>query len=262
MYLIFGLGNPGPQYVGTRHNAGFDLLDVLADEAGIEINKNKFKSMVGEGFIQGEKVVLIKPMTYMNLSGEAVVQALNFYKPADDEFLVIYDDVDLKPGAIRIRVKGSAGGHNGMKSIIGLTGTSEFNRIRIGVGGPRGNMISHVLGKFSDEEAEEYDKGLLLARDAVKTILQSGVEEAMNQFNSSGKPPKKPTLKKRSLGAVAAREARARLAEEEGEAAAAAEASGAKAETGKGQVAEPASVRAPHSASEQPEDPREKDGSK
>lgn len=253
MYLIFGLGNPGPEYVGTRHNAGFDLLDALADEAGIEISRNKFKSMVGEGFIQGEKVVLIKPMTYMNLSGEAVVQALNFYKPAGQEVLIVYDDVDLKPGAIRIRVKGSAGGHNGIKSIIGLTGTSEFNRIRIGVGGPRGNMISHVLGKFSDEEAEEYDKGLLLARDAVKTIIRSGVEEAMNRFNSSGRPPKKPKLKKRSLGAVAAREARAKLAGQE-DGAVGEETETARGESGPG----PATAGG---VSKAPLDPGEKDGS-
>lgn len=214
MYLIFGLGNPGSQYVGTRHNAGFDLVDALAEKAGIEMNRSKFKSMVGEGFIGGEKVVLIKPMTFMNLSGEAVVQALNFYKPAEDEFIIVYDDVDLKPGAIRIREKGSAGGHNGIRSIIGLTGTSEFIRIRIGVGGPRGNMITHVLGKFSEEEAKEYEKALLMGMDAVNIIIRDGVAEAMNQFNSSGKPPRKPKVRQRDLGSATAREARARLVSE------------------------------------------------
>lgn len=192
MFLIVGLGNPGPQYVGTRHNAGFELLDYLAEEAGIEINKNKFKSMVGEGFVAGKKTVLLKPMTFMNLSGEAIVQALNFYKPKAEELIVVYDDMALRPGAVRIREKGSAGGHNGMKSIIGLTGTEAFTRIRIGVGGARGNVIAHVLGKFSKEEEVLYVKGLDLARDAVKTILTQGVAEAMNKYNSSGKPEKTP----------------------------------------------------------------------
>ena len=192
LFIIFGLGNPGSQYVGTRHNAGFELLDFIAEAADIEINKTKFKSMVGEGFWHGEKVILIKPMTYMNLSGEAVVAALNFYKPEADQWVVAYDDIDLKPGAIRIREKGSAGGHNGMKSIIGLTGTNEFNRVRIGVGGPRGNVVSHVLGKFTPEEEKLYVEGLVMAREAVETILRRNVKDAMSKFNSSGKPPKKP----------------------------------------------------------------------
>lgn len=197
MFIIFGLGNPGPQYHGTRHNAGYELVDLIADAADIDINKTKFKSMVGEGFYAGQKVVLIKPMTYMNLSGEAVVAALNFYKPAPDQWMVVYDDMDLKPGAVRVRERGSAGGHNGMKSIIGLTGSDEFIRLRIGVGGARGNVISHVLGKFSPEEEAPYTEGLLLAREAIKTILAGRVEEAMNQVNSSGKPPKKPRLPRR-----------------------------------------------------------------
>ena len=192
MYLIIGLGNPGAQYVGTRHNAGFELIDRLAEAAGIVVNKSKFKSLVGEGFVAGAKTVLVKPQTFMNLSGEAVVQALNFYKPGADELIVVYDDMALKPGAVRIREKGSSGGHNGMKSIIALTGTEAFTRIRIGVGGPRGNVISHVLGKFTKEEAELYGKGLALAEEAVRTILSQGVAEAMNKYNSSGKPEKKP----------------------------------------------------------------------
>lgn len=204
MFIIFGLGNPGPQYVGTRHNAGFELLDLIAESADIEINKNKFKSMVGEGFWKGEKIILIKPMTFMNLSGEAVVAALNFYKPGADEWMVVYDDMALKPGAVRIREKGSAGGHNGMKSIIGLTGTDEFIRLRIGVGGPRGNVVSHVLGKFSEAEEKPYVDGLLLARNAVETILTRSVEDAMSQFNSSGKPPKKPRMVKKAGASAAA----------------------------------------------------------
>lgn len=187
MYLIIGLGNPGSEYVRTRHNAGFDFLDFIADENDIEINKDKFKAMIGEGFIENKKCVLIKPMTYMNLSGESVVAAKNFYKPEGDELIVIYDDITLLPGAIRIRKKGSAGGHNGIKSIINLTGDDSFHRIRIGVGAPKGNLVSHVLGKFSKEEEEEYIKGLVLAKDAIHTILKNGIDEAMNKFNSSGK---------------------------------------------------------------------------
>lgn len=191
MFVIIGLGNPGSQYALTRHNAGFELIDRLAAQADIEISRSKFKSQIGEGFIGGKKAVLVKPQTFMNLSGEAVVQVLNFYKPGPDEFIVVYDDIALKPGAVRIREKGSSGGHNGMKSIIALIGTDEFIRVRIGVGGPRGNVISHVLGKFSPEEKEPYSQGLELAAQAVKTIVTSGVAEAMNRYNSSGKPPKK-----------------------------------------------------------------------
>ncbi|HSP01107.1 MAG TPA: aminoacyl-tRNA hydrolase [Thioalkalivibrio sp.] len=204
MFIIFGLGNPGPQYHGTRHNAGFELVDLIADQANIDINRNKFKSMVGEGFFAGKKVILIKPMTYMNLSGEAVVAALNFYKPAPDEWMVAYDDMDLKPGAVRVREKGSSGGHNGMKSIIALTGSDEFIRLRIGVGGARGNVISHVLGKFNEDEEKPYTEGLLLAREAVKTIMAGRVEDAMSQVNSSGKPPKKPRIPRREAAAQAA----------------------------------------------------------
>lgn len=187
MYLIVGLGNPGPEYHMTRHNAGFDLIDILADEYNIDVNRNKFKAMVGEGFIEGKKVVLIKPMTFMNLSGQTVVEAVNFYKPREEEFIVAYDDIALKPGAIRIRKKGSAGGHNGIKNIIALTGSDVFQRIRIGVGAPRGNLVTHVLGKFSGEEEKEYTAGLLLARDAVRTYITSGIETAMNRYNSTEK---------------------------------------------------------------------------
>ena len=158
MVLLTGLGNPGPQYVGTRHNAGFEVLDLVADKWGIDINKNKFKGMVGEGFIKGKKVVLLKPMTFMNLSGESVVAALNFFKPAADEFIVIYDDVSLKRGAIRIRKKGSSGGHNGIKSIIALTGSDEFHRHTQ----PRQHGV--CLGRFQ-EEAKGMER-ILPAREA------------------------------------------------------------------------------------------------
>lgn len=190
MYIIVGLGNPGIEYLRTRHNAGFELLDVLADEMNVDINKDKFKSLVGEGFIENKKAILLKPLTYMNLSGEAVVQALNFYKPTEDEFIVVYDDISLEPGAIRIRKKGSSGGHNGIKSIINLTGSDKFHRIKIGVGSPKNNLVSHVLGKFSKEEDEEFTKGLILAKEAIHVILKDGIDEAMNKYNSSGKSVK------------------------------------------------------------------------
>lgn len=188
MKIIFGLGNPGSQYEGTRHNAGFDLLDQLAAKAGLSFNKQKFKSLVAEGPYLGEKLVLIKPQTFMNLSGEAVVQALNFYKPYDEDWLVAYDDVALVPGQIRIRLKGSAGGHNGMKSIIGLTGSQDFIRLRIGVGAPRSGLVSHVLGKLAGEEKADYEAGLKLAVEALETFLKEGGERAMNRYNVKKKP--------------------------------------------------------------------------
>lgn len=198
MYLITGLGNIGSEYVGTRHNAGFDVVDMIADKADIDINRDKFKSMVGEGFLSNKKIVLMKPSTYMNRSGEAVVLAKNFYKPDEDEFIVIYDDITLAPGAIRIRKKGSAGGHNGIKSIIALTGTENFHRIRVGVGKPAHDLVSHVLGKFQEDELKDYEKGLSLALEAVETIIRSGIDEAMNRFNASGKESKK--VKEKMVG--------------------------------------------------------------
>lgn len=199
MFLIVGLGNPGPEYHHTRHNAGFDLLDLLADEYGIDINKNKYKAMVGEGIIEGKKAILLKPMTYMNLSGQSVVEAVNFYKPREEEFIVIYDDISLQPGSIRIRKKGSAGGHNGIKNIIALTGTDLFQRIKIGVGAPRGNLVTHVLGKFKGEEEEAYIEGLKIAKEAIITILKEGIDTAMNRYNSTGKKIKEKELKEKEL---------------------------------------------------------------
>lgn len=187
MYLLIGLGNPGKEYEGTRHNAGFDVVDKVSTKGNIELNKEKFKAKVGEGFFENKKVVLIKPLTYMNNSGESVVMAENFYKPNEDELIVIYDDITLPPGAIRIRKKGSAGGHNGIKSIINLSGTDEFHRIRVGVGAPKHDLISHVLGKFNKDEEQNYADGVALAVNAIEVILKYGIDEAMNKFNSTGK---------------------------------------------------------------------------
>lgn len=197
MYLIFGLGNIGTEYVATRHNAGFDVIDAVADKANIDVNKEKFKALVGEGFLNNKKIVLVKPTTYMNNSGESVVMATNFYKPNDDELIVIYDDITIPPGSIRIRKKGSAGGHNGIKSIIALTGNENFHRIKVGVGQPKHDLVSHVLGKFNDDEIKDYQKGQALALEAVETILKNGIDEAMNKYNSSGKEIKNDIMAKR-----------------------------------------------------------------
>lgn len=151
MYIIVGLGNPSKQYEGTRHNAGFMTLDVLADRYNIDISEKKHKALCGKGVIEGNKVVLLKPQTFMNLSGESVRAAADFYKVAPEEIIVIYDDISLEPGQLRVRKKGSAGGHNGMKNIIAHLGTQDFPRIRVGVGEkPAGmDLADYVLGRFS-----------------------------------------------------------------------------------------------------------------
>ena len=155
MYVIVGLGNPGDKYARTRHNVGFDVIDLLAEQNGISVTERKHKALIGKGRIAGQAVILVKPQTFMNLSGESVGDILHFYKldPAQD-LIVISDDVALDPGALRIRKKGSAGGHNGLKNIIAHCHTEEFMRVRIGVGKlpPNGDMIAHVLGRFAPED--------------------------------------------------------------------------------------------------------------
>ncbi len=186
MIVIAGLGNPGREYEKTRHNAGYDVLDVFAAENGIRVDRIKFKSMTGEGFIAGEKVMLIKPLTYMNKSGEAVREVLDFYKLDKSNLIVLVDDIDIKFGSIRIRKRGSAGSHNGMKSIISHIGTDEFTRIKLGIGkNPEYyDLADYVLSKFSKEEREEIDKMIVRAAQATKMILTDGVDAAMNIFNS------------------------------------------------------------------------------
>ena len=152
MFLIVGLGNPGREYENTRHNIGFAAIDIIAEKYNIDVNRTKFKGEYGEGFINGNKVILLKPYTFMNLSGESVREAIDFYKLTEEEVLIIYDDISLEVGRLRIREKGSAGGHNGIKSIINHIGTDVFTRIKIGVGAPKGDLVNHVLGKFSKEE--------------------------------------------------------------------------------------------------------------
>lgn len=183
MFLIVGLGNPGKEYENTRHNIGFDAIDEIAQNFNIELNKKKFKGVCGEGFIGGEKVILLKPSTFMNLSGESVREVLDFYKLTEEEVLVIYDDISLDVGKIRIREKGSAGGHNGIKSIISHMGTDVFSRIKIGVGQPKGDLVNHVLGKFSKEERSDLDEVIVAVVKAAKVIVNNDTKEAMNKFN-------------------------------------------------------------------------------
>ncbi len=187
MHMIVGLGNPGKQYEFTRHNAGFLCLDYLAAKHNIKVNKIKFKSLVGEGNIKGEKVILLKPTTFMNLSGEAVVQAASFYKIDVSDIIVIYDDISLPVGSLRIREKGSAGGHNGMKNIIYLTGKDTFPRIRLGVGsnGER-DLADHVLGKFSKEEMKGFSVSVEDAAEALEYIIKGDIQKAMNLYNKKG----------------------------------------------------------------------------
>ena len=183
MFLIVGLGNPGKEYDGTRHNIGFAAVDYIVDKYNIELNRIKFKGVFGEGFIDGKKVILLKPTTYMNLSGESIREVINFYKISNEEVIVIYDDISLEVGRLRIREKGSHGGHNGIKSIIANLGTDVFPRVKIGVGAPKGNLVSHVLGKFSEDEIEILRETIKASSDAVSIMLKSDTKEAMNKFN-------------------------------------------------------------------------------
>lgn len=186
MFLIIGLGNQGKQYEHTRHNIGFDVMDAIADKYNISISEKKHKALCGKGVIEGQKVVLAKPQTFMNLSGESVVELLNYYKlDPEDEMLVIFDDISLAPGGLRIRKKGSAGGHNGIKNIIALTGTQNFMRIKVGVGEkPKGwDLADHVLGHFNAEDRKKVEEAILDAVTATEMILQGEVDQAMNDFN-------------------------------------------------------------------------------
>ena len=191
MYLIVGLGNPGNQYDMTRHNIGFHTIDYIADKYGAKLNKLKFKAVYGEATISGEKVYLVKPQTYMNLSGESLRELVNYYKIDEEhELLVIYDDISLDVGQLRIRKKGSAGGHNGIKNIIANLGTDVFPRIKIGVGEKpkKYDLADYVLGHFSKEDRELMEEGYDRADHAVGMILNGEIEAAMNQYNRKVKP--------------------------------------------------------------------------
>lgn len=185
MYLIVGLGNPEPEYSKTRHNMGFDVINKLAKQYEIELSRSNFEGIYGTGIIENEKVILLKPQTYMNLSGNSVKEIMNFYKVDNDKILVIYDDMDIEPGKIKIRKKGSAGGHNGMKSIIQMIGTDEFPRIRVGIGRPihKGDEINYVIGAIPEEEQRKLDEGTNIAKKAIVEILKNGIDSAMNKYN-------------------------------------------------------------------------------
>lgn len=186
MKIIAGLGNPTKEYEGTRHNIGFSVIERLADQYNITMQERKHKAVCGKGMLAGEKVLLLKPQTYMNLSGESIGDAVAYYKinPQED-LIVIYDDIDLDAGRIRVRVKGSAGGHNGMKNIIQCLGTQVFSRVRVGVGAKPENwdLADYVLGHFSKEELSMIEEGRQAACRAVELLVTRGAEAAMNQMN-------------------------------------------------------------------------------
>ena len=185
MYLIVGLGNPENEYANTRHNMGFDTINKLAEKNNIEVNKNKFKGLYGTGIIQNQKVILLKPQTYMNLSGESVKEVIDFYHINSEEVIIIYDDIDTEKGNIRIRKKGGPGSHNGMKSVVENIQTTNFGRIRVGIGQPeyKNDMINYVIGKIPEEERKILQEGVNKAAEAVEEILKGGIDIAMNKFN-------------------------------------------------------------------------------
>ena len=186
MYVIVGLGNPGRKYEHTRHNVGFDVLEILSQKYDIPMLKLRCKAVVGEGTIRGHRVALCQPQTFMNLSGESVVQLVNWYKPEADQLIVVYDDVDLPEGKLRFRPSGSAGTHNGMRNIIYLLGRDDFPRVRVGVGQkphPDYDLADWVLGKFVGEDKKTMDAAIKRAADAVECLLADGPDTAMNRFN-------------------------------------------------------------------------------
>lgn len=187
VYLVAGLGNPGSNYEMTRHNIGFHTIDYIADELGVKIKKLKYKALYGEGVINGSKVFFVKPQTYMNNSGESVVEFVNFFKIPIANVIIISDDIALDAGRLRVRGKGSAGGHNGLKSIIYHLHSDQFPRVRIGVGAPQRadhELIDYVLGRFSRDEIPLFEETIKKAYKAVCEIISNGYESAMNKYNA------------------------------------------------------------------------------
>lgn len=186
MYVIAGLGNPTRQYENTRHNVGFCVIDYLSEKYGIPVKQAGFKGLYGGGYIEGQKVLLVKPQTYMNLSGECIRSVMDFYKiDPEEELIVVYDDISLDPGQLRVRGKGSAGGHNGIKNIILHTGGQKFPRVKVGVGQkPEGyDLADYVLGHFSKEDQKLMDHAFAEAGAAIVSIMTDGIDAAMNKFN-------------------------------------------------------------------------------
>lgn len=185
MKIIIGLGNPTAKYSGTRHNIGFAVIDEISKQHNIDVSTKKHKALIGKGVISGEKVILVKPLTYMNLSGESVREIVDYYKCTNEDIIVIYDDVSLAVGKLRLRPKGSAGGHNGIKSIIAHLGTDVFKRIRVGVGEKPNKMdlADYVLGRFVKEELPYMNDSTKNACEAISVIIEDGIDQAMNKFN-------------------------------------------------------------------------------
>jgi len=201
MKLIVGLGNPGAGYAGTRHNVGFEVIEVLAKRHNIAVTKRNYRAVYGEGTIGSEKVLLARPMTYMNLSGEAVGAMARFYKIAPEDVIVILDDVALPPGKLRLRFKGSAGGHNGLENILHHLHTQDVPRVRLGVGSAKpGGMVGHVLSRFRPEERTLISEAEERTADAIECALAEGFELAMNRFNI-GEPKEKPQKPKPEMAA-------------------------------------------------------------
>ena len=185
MKLIVGLGNPEKDYSGTRHNMGFNVLNLLAKEYDIDISRTKFEAEYGTGIIEGESVILIKPQTFMNSSGRSVIEFVKFYKVQLEDLIVVYDDIDIDISNIRVRKSGSPGSHNGMKSIVNILSDDRFPRVRVGIGKPvfDDDLISYVIGAIPEEEIPKLEEGVKKAKDAVIEILRNGIDSAMNKFN-------------------------------------------------------------------------------
>ena len=186
MYLVVGLGNPEPEYSFTRHNMGFDVINKLSERYNIKVEKKGLDSLYGTGIIENEKVILCKPQTYMNLSGEAIIKYIKYYKIDLSKVIIVYDDIDLSPGVVKIRKKGGAGTHNGMKSVIEKLGTTEFPHVRIGTGSPieKNNLIDYVIGKLTKEEYQPLIEAIDTGADAVTQIIKYGIDNSMNIINA------------------------------------------------------------------------------
>ena len=185
MYIIVGLGNPEEDYAKTRHNMGFNTINKLAEQYNIEVKQKKFKALYGTGMIENKKVILLKPQTFMNNSGESIKEIIDFYKAKPEELIVIYDDIDLDAGIVKIRKKGGAGTHNGMKSVVHCIQSEDFIRVRVGIGKPehKGDLINYVIGAIPEEEVKILDEATTKAKEGVIEILKNGVDNAMNKIN-------------------------------------------------------------------------------
>lgn len=185
MFLIVGLGNPESDYANTRHNMGFNVINKISEKYNIPVEKKKFKGLYGTGDIEGQKVMLLKPQTYMNLSGEAVRDFKNFYKVNPENIIIIYDDLDIEPGMMKIRKKGGPGTHNGMKSVVHELQTEDFPRIRIGIGNPeyKNDLLNYILTKIPEEDYKVLENSIKNAANAIEEIIKNSIDSAMNRFN-------------------------------------------------------------------------------